>query len=139
MFFYFNWDDIIMKKRIDKKDENIESNAMSEVRLNAYRIMWLFVMFDLPTLTKVDKKNSARFRKDLEKDGFIMHQWSVYVRYCASLESAKLHTKRIRSFTPSKGLVSILTITDKQYADIINIWGSVEKKKPENPMQLEIF
>ena len=94
---------------------------MSEVRLNAYRIMWLFVMFDLPTLTKVDKKNSARFRKDLEKDGFIMLQWSVYIRYCASLESAKLHIKRIRSFTPSKGLVSILTITDKQYADIVNI------------------
>lgn len=112
---------------------------MSEVRLNAYRIMWLFVMFDLPTQTKVDKKNSARFRKDLEKDGFIMHQWSVYIRYCASLESAKLHIKRIRSFTPSKGLVSILTITDKQYADIVNIWGTIEKKKTEMPMQLEIF
>lgn len=112
---------------------------MSEVRLNAYRIMWLFVMFDLPTQTKVDKKNSARFRKDLEKDGFIMHQWSVYIRYCASLESAKLHIKRIRSFTPSKGLVSILTITDKQYADIVNIWGTIEKKKAETPMQLEIF
>lgn len=101
--------------------------------------MWLFVMFDLPTLTKVDKKNSARFRKDLEKDGFIMHQWSVYIRYCASPESAKLHIKRIRSFTPSKGLVSILTITDKQYSDIINIWGAIEKKKAESPMQLEIF
>ncbi|MBR5148410.1 MAG: CRISPR-associated endonuclease Cas2 [Bacteroidaceae bacterium] len=112
---------------------------MSEVRLNAYRIMWLFVMFDLPTQTKVDKKNSARFRKDLEKDGFIMHQWSVYIRYCASLESAKLHIKRIRSFTPSKGLVSILTITDKQYSDIVNIWGAIEKKKVETPMQLEIF
>lgn len=112
---------------------------MSEIRLNAYRIMWLFVMFDLPTLTKVDKRNSARFRKDLEKDGFIMHQWSVYIRYCASLESAKLHIKHVRSFTPSKGLVSILTITDRQYADIINIWGAIEKKKPEKPMQLEIF
>lgn len=112
---------------------------MSEIRLNAYRIMWLFVMFDLPTLTKVDKRNSARFRKDLEKDGFIMHQWSVYIRYCASLESAKLHIKRVRSFTPTKGLVSILTITDKQYADIINIWGAIEKKRPEKTMQLEIF
>ena len=112
---------------------------MSELRLNSYRIMWLFVMFDLPTLTKVDKKNSARFRKDLEKDGFIMHQWSVYIRYCASLESAKLHIKRVRSFTPSKGLVSILTITDKQYADIVNIWGAIEKKNPQKPMQLEIF
>lgn len=112
---------------------------MSELRLNSYRIMWLFVMFDLPTLTKVDKKNSARFRKDLEKDGFIMHQWSVYIRYCASLESAKLHIKRVRSFTPSKGLVSILIITDKQYADIVNIWGAIEKKNPQKPMQLEIF
>ena len=112
---------------------------MSEIRLSAYRIMWLFVMFDLPTLTKVDKRNSALFRKGLEKDGFIMHQWSVYIRYCASLESAKLHIKRVRSFTPSKGLVSILTITDKQYADIINIWGAIEKKRPGKPMQLELF
>ena len=112
---------------------------MSEVRLNSYRIMWLFVMFDLPTLTKVDKKNSARFRKDLEKDGFTMHQWSVYIRYCASFESAKLHIKRVRSFTPTKGLVSILTITDKQYADIVNIWGAIEKKNPQKPVQLEIF
>ena len=59
--------------------------------------------------------------------------------YCASLESAKLHIKRVRSFIPSKGLVSILTITDKQYADIINIWGAIEKKSPQKPMQLEIF
>ena len=39
----------------------------------------------------------------------------------------------------TKPLINVLTITDKQYADIINIWGSVEKKKSENPMQLEIF
>jgi CRISPR-associated protein Cas2 len=45
----------------------------------------------------------------------------------------------VRSFTPSKGLVSILTITDKQYADIVNIWGAIEKKKPKTPLQLEIF
>lgn len=112
---------------------------VSEIRLNSYRIMWLFVMFDLPTLTKVDKKYSARFRKDLEKDGFIMHQWSVYIRHCASFESANIHIKRIKSFAPSKGLVSILTVTDKQYSDIINIWGVIEKKKQQTPMQLEIF
>lgn len=39
--------------------------------------MWVFVMFDLPTLTKKDRKDAARFRKDLEKDGFIMHQFSI--------------------------------------------------------------
>lgn len=29
---------------------------MSDTRLNAYRIMWLFVMFDLPTETKKTKE-----------------------------------------------------------------------------------
>lgn len=46
--------------------------------------MWLFVMFDLPTMTKKDRKASALFRKQLEKDGFSMHQFSVYIRHCAS-------------------------------------------------------
>jgi len=40
--------------------------------------MWLFVFFDLPTDTKTDRKNAARFRKGLLKDGFEMMQFSVY-------------------------------------------------------------
>ncbi|MBQ0143470.1 MAG: CRISPR-associated endonuclease Cas2 [Prevotellaceae bacterium] len=112
---------------------------MSELRLNAYRIMWLFVMFDLPTNTKKERKDSAKFRKDLEKDGFAMHQFSVYIRYCASLESANVHIKRIKGFVPEKGKISIVMITDKQYAGIINLWGAIEKKSRPTPMQLEFF
>lgn len=112
---------------------------MSFERLNSYHIMWLFVMFDLPTNTKKERKDSARFRKDLEKDGFTMHQFSVYTRFCGSIESAAVHIKRIRSFTPEKGKVSILSITDKQYSGIINIWGAIEKKSRPQPMQLEFF
>ena len=59
---------------------------MSEVRLNAYHIMWLFVFFDLPTNTKTERRHAAQFRKALEKDGFTMMQYSVYVRHCASKE-----------------------------------------------------
>lgn len=55
---------------------------MSEVRLNAYRIMWLFVFFDLPTNTKTERRHATQFRKALEKDGFSMMQYSVYVRHC---------------------------------------------------------
>ena len=40
--------------------------------LNGYRIMWLFVFFDLPTETKKDKKNASGFRNNLLKDGFSM-------------------------------------------------------------------
>ena len=40
---------------------------MSELRLNAYHIMWLFVFFDLPTGTKAERKAAAGFRKSLEE------------------------------------------------------------------------
>ena len=112
---------------------------MSYERLNAYRIMWLFVMFDLPVLTKKERKEATLFRKNLEKDGFVMHQFSVYMRFCGSFESAQVHIKRIRSFTPDTGHVSVLTITDKQYSNIVNIWGKLEKKPQPIPLQLEFF
>ena len=113
--------------------------AMSFERLNSYHIMWLFVMFDLPVITKKERKDAALFRKNLEKDGFTMHQFSVYIRYCGSLESAQVHIKRVKSITPEKGHVSVLSITDKQYSNIIHIWGAIEKKIRPTSLQLEFF
>ena len=101
--------------------------------------MWLFIMFDLPTETRKQKKEAASFRKNLEKDGFMMFQYSVYLRYCASLEVASLHINRIRNLIPDEGSVSILQITDKQYSNIINIEGAIEKEVKRIPLQLEIF
>ena len=45
-------------------------------RFSEYRIMWVLVLFDLPTETKKDKKAYATFRKNLQKDGFTMFQYS---------------------------------------------------------------
>ena len=112
---------------------------MSEVRLNAYKIMWLIAMFDLPTKTKKERHDYAVFRKSLEKDGFVMHQYSVYCRFCASLEARDVHVRRVKSYMPSKGRLSIITITDKQYSGIINIWGVIEQKVQKRPVQLEFF
>lgn len=88
---------------------------MSELRLNAYRIMWLFVFFDLPTNTKAERRHAAQFRKALEKDGFTMMQYSVYVRHCASKENMAVHLNRVRKSMPPSGYTSILSVTDKQY------------------------
>ena len=63
---------------------------MSENRINAYHIMWLFVFFDLPVVTKKERKIAATFRKNLMKDGFVMLQFSVYIRHCASKESKEV-------------------------------------------------
>lgn len=112
---------------------------MEQLRLNAYQIMWLFVFFDLPVTTKKERRLATRFRKDLMKDGFTMMQFSVYTRHCASKESAEVHVKRVKSLIPEHGQVSILSITDKQYANIMNFWGAKSEKLPEGPKQLEIF
>lgn len=46
-------------------------------RFSEYRIMWVLVLFDLPTETKKDKRAYADFRKNLQKDGFTMFQFSI--------------------------------------------------------------
>lgn len=112
---------------------------ISQDRLNAYRIMWLFVFFDLPVETKKERKAATDFRKNLLKDGFAMLQFSVYTRHCASDESAQVHLKRVKKWIPDKGQVSILKVTDKQYSDIINFWGIKEKPLTPGPTQLEMF
>lgn len=112
---------------------------MSHLRINSYHVMWLFVMFDLPTTTPKERKAYTSFRKSLELDGFTMHQFSVYIRHCASVESTEVHIRRIRKVIPPKGKVSILTITDKQFSKIITIWGSIEQKSTTIPLQLELF
>lgn len=101
--------------------------------------MWLFVFFDLPTNTKKERKVAARFRKGLLQDGFSMMQFSVYTRHCASRESADVHLHRVRSMVPEKGQVSILTVTDKQYGQIVNYWGRKIRESAPSPQQLELF
>lgn len=107
--------------------------------LNGYRIMWLFVFFDLPTETKKDRKNASKFRNALLKDGFSMMQFSVYIRHCASSESADVHERRVNNLLPPLGKVSILRITDKQFGNIQNFWGKAEVPKTPQPTQLELF
>jgi len=107
--------------------------------INKYRAMWMMVLFDLPTQTEQDRKTYTRFRKGLLKDGFNMMQYSVYTRHCASRENAEVHIKRVKSMLPGKGLVSIITITDKQFGDVKHYWGKKRKKSPPEPKQLEMF
>lgn len=108
-------------------------------RLNQYRILWVFVFYDLPTDTKKDRKNFARFRKDLQKDGFTILQYSIYTRHCNSRENADVHIKRVKSFLPPKGEVIIFTLTDKQFGMMEFFRSSAAVDKPGTPQQLELF
>ncbi len=101
--------------------------------------MWLFVFFDLPTETKKDRKNYSLFRKGLQKDGFNMLQYSIYVRHCNSRENADVHVKRVKGFLAPKGEIILFTLTDKQYGMMEFFRSRNPAERPETPQQLEMF
>ncbi|MDR3188628.1 MAG: CRISPR-associated endonuclease Cas2 [Prevotellaceae bacterium] len=109
------------------------------LRLSEYRVMWILVLFDLPTETKTDKKRYAKFRKDLIEDGFSMFQFSIYLRHCSSRENADVHVKRVKKSLPAHGHVGILCITDKQLGMMELFCNQKEEPLPNIPQQLELF
>ena len=108
-------------------------------RFNEYRIMWVLVFFDLPTETKKERKAAADFRKNLLQDGFVMFQFSIYMRHCPSVENANMHIKRVKSFLPPLGHVGLLSITDKQFGSMELYYAKKEEKPPVEYIQLELF
>lgn len=110
-----------------------------ETRFSEYRIMWVFVFFDLPTETKMQRKAATDFRKFLLSDGFTMFQYSIYVRHTPSRENAQVHINRVSGRIPTEGTVGILQLTDKQFSDI-RIYEGRDRAKPKtNAIQLELF
>ena len=108
-------------------------------RFSEYRIMWVLVFFDLPTDTKKERKAAALFRKELIKDGFVMFQFSIYMRHCPSTENADVHIRRVKDLLPPYGQVGILSITDKQIASMELFSEKKSREIPSAGIQLELF
>ncbi len=109
------------------------------VALSGYRIMWMFVLFDLPVGTPRERKAATRFRKDLLDLGFEMSQYSVYLKFCAGKEQGDALARRIEGLMPPSGKVHIVTITDKQYENIRTYRGQKREPGPRMPDQLALF
>lgn len=108
-------------------------------RFEEYRVMWVLVLFDLPTETKKDRKAAAKFRKSLVEFGFTMFQFSIYLRHCPSYENAQFQIKRVRRILPDYGKIGILYITDKQFSSMELFIGRKETELPSIGQQLELF
>ena len=108
-------------------------------RLNAYRIMWILVFFDLPTETPKERKTASLFRKNIMKDGFQMFQFSIYMRHCSSRENAEVHIKRVKIILPEKGHVGIMSVTDKQFGMMEIFHGKKIVTANATVQQLEMF
>lgn len=107
--------------------------------LSGYRLMWMMVLFDLPVLTKHERKDAANFRKFLLDQGFEMCQLSVYLRFCAGKDQAQVYTRRIQSALPPSGNIQIVYFADKQYENIVSFSGPQRQPKNKNPEQFVLF
>lgn len=88
--------------------------------------MRMIIFFDLPTVTNLDLLEYRRFRKFLLKNGFIMMQESVYSRLVLNGSSLNLLRTQVEKNLPKNGLVQMLQVTEKQYADIVYLKGKAK-------------
>jgi len=100
------------------------------------------LMFDLPTSNKKDRKRYQWFHKELEREGYIMIQYSVYGKIFSSPESALYGKKRMKEFIATnvkRGNIRILIFTDKQFANMEIIIGETVEEENNEPKQLLLF
>ncbi len=108
--------------------------------MSAFRIMWLIVMFDLPTQTKKDRKRYRWFAKHLDAEGYIRLQYSIYAKVFNSVGSTNNGKKKLKNFLKTnikKGNVRILMFTDAQFGKMEIIIG--EQSSQEEITQPSLF
>lgn len=100
---------------------------------------WLFVMFDLPTDTAEERRLASRFRNDLLDAGYLMLQYSVYVRSAVTLDKKESFLSYLREINPNTGSIKCLFITDSQWGQMENISNKIKDSKRNIDKQPQIY
>lgn len=102
--------------------------------------MRLMVFYDLPVVSKTDRRRYAKFHKFLLRDGYDMIQFSIYGRICNGQDAVEKHVTRLMANLPPDGSVRCMQVTEKQYADIKVLVGRKrEKEDKKYAKQLSFF
>jgi CRISPR-associated protein Cas2 len=107
--------------------------------LSRYRVMWLFVMFDLPVLTKDQRRDYSHFRKELQSKGFTMLQFSVYAKHLPSEDAAEPLKAHVHAAIPPMGQVRVMAVTDHQFSKMEVYFGKKRKRVEDPPLQISLF
>lgn len=94
--------------------------------------MRVLLMFDVPTRTKEEQKHAQRFRNELIKMGFLMMQYSVYVRITKGTTAAKTSVIGVGRCLPPRGNVRSLIITEKQFDSMEILLGDASFNEQVN-------
>ncbi|MGG5812475.1 CRISPR-associated endonuclease Cas2 [Falsiroseomonas sp. CW058] len=101
--------------------------------------MWLLVMFDLPVGTKAQRRQATAFRNWLLGQGYEMSQFSVYMRFCAGKEQVERRIRDIGRNLPGTGSIHVLSVTDRQFAQMATFRGRQRGQGRSAPEQLALF
>src|SRR3954464_12851351 len=96
---------------------------------NRCRQMRIIVLYDLPTLTKENRKSFRDFHKYLLRNGYYMLQFSVYVKLCHTSDYAQESSQKLEKNCPKIGNVRYFLITEKQFRDMKMIAGKETKQE----------
>ena len=78
----------------------------------------MLVFFDLPVVTKAERRAYTVFRRFLVNDGYDMIQFSVYGRILNGNDALEKHYRRLVDNLPPEGSVRCLSVTEKQFASM---------------------
>jgi len=101
--------------------------------------MWLFVMFDLPVETKIQRREYAQFRKKLQSKGFTMLQYSVYAKHLPTEDAAEPLKATVKAVLPPKGQVRVMAVTDHQFGKMEVFFGKNRRPVEDPPLQISLF
>ena len=101
--------------------------------------MRVIVFFDLPVITGEEKRAYLQFRKYLLKNGFMMVQESVYCKLALNGSAVNAIVENVRKNSPDKGLVQLLTVTEKQDAKMDLIIGDIKGEILDSDERLVIL
>ena len=102
---------------------------------------WLVVAFDLPVMSREQRKRATDFRNFLIDDGYQMIQYSVYARACVTFARQETHLSRVKQNLPEEGSVRAVFVTRAQWERSFVIQGSPasEAEAEDMPEQIQLW
>lgn len=101
--------------------------------------MRVLVFFDLPVITEENRRAYRKFRKFLLKNGFLMLQESVYCKLALNSTAVRTIVDNVHKNKPEEGLIQLLTVTEKQYAKMDIIIGTIKNEVLDSDERLVIL
>lgn len=85
--------------------------------------MRIMIIFDLPTIESFEKKEYRLFRNELIKNGYIMIQFSVYLKSFNHQINLNEEVQKISRYIPKSGNIKAISLTEHQWSNAIFICG----------------